>query len=214
MHRTVALGILALLLFYAGLAVIRQNRLPAASANLSIAYLERAVHDTGGTLDSAVLTLNEPVNDAAQWARIAARVWPEEAQTEEDRREIALVEEGGGPVVKLTWRLAGEAAAGWAGRHAALSRAMVDEGLWVPIYVELSGRLAEGADPLRLAHVALDGVEARQREPWSDGRSASVAGWSGLLPPGPYEVNVQAAARRTAHGVRFWIGWPAVRTDY
>lgn len=214
MHRTVALGILALLLFYVGLVVVRQDRLPAASPNLSIAYLQRAVRDTGGTLDSAVLTLNEPVSDAAQWARIAARVWPEEAHSEEEQRETALVEEGGGPVAKLTWRLTGKAAAGWAERHAALTRAMIDEGLWAPINVELSGRLAEGADPLRLAHAALDGVEARQREPWSDGRSASVAGWSGLLPPGPYEVNVQAAVRRTADGVRFWIGWPAVRTDY
>lgn len=214
MHRTIAVGTLVLLLLAIGLAVSRGDKLPAASSDLSIAHLQRAVRGTGGTLDSAVLTLNEPVNDAAQWARIAARIWPEAAQQAQERRETALVAEGEALVVKLSWRLTGEAAAGWAERHAALSRAMADEGLWAPIYVELAGRAPDGADPLRLAQAALDGVEARQREPWSDSRSASVAGWSGLLPPGPYEVNVQAAARKAADGTRFWIGWPAVRTDY
>lgn len=207
MQRAAALGALLLLAACAGLAAGLDNKLPAASQGMSVQHLNRAVRGAGGSLDTAVLRLNEPVEDAAQWGRIAARVWPEEAQG-------VLVEEGGVLVVKLAWELADEDAAGWAERHAALTRAMAAEGLRAPVYVELSGLSATGVDPQKLVAAALDGVGATQRQPWADSRSASAAGWSALLPPGPYEVNVQAAARQTADGLRFWIGWPAVRSDY
>ena len=207
----VALLCLAL---YAGFALNHPRERPAPRPEVGVAALDRAVLAARGTLESAMLVVNEPVSDPDLAGRVAARLGWGATPAAGEERTVAMGEELGGPVLRLNWRLTGSAAAGWAERYAALRAALAAEGVWPPIQVELAGRSAEPGGPLELAHGSLDGVAAASRQPWSDERSASVAGWSPLLPPGPYEVNVQVAVRRQAGGSRFWIGWPAVRSDY
>ncbi|MBY6276472.1 YwmB family TATA-box binding protein [Symbiobacterium thermophilum] len=181
----------------------------------ALEMLNRAWEAAGDRLEQALLFLQEPVEDPQVAERLAAGLgWGADAPTGEER-SLRLVDGIGGPYVEVTWRLRGEAAARWDERYRELRQTLAAEGLWPQVQVELSGRAA-GGQPLALAGAALDALGARQREPWSDGRAASVAGYTPLLPPGPYAVNVQAAVRRDGDGDgnRLWIGWPTVRSDY
>ncbi len=212
MRRSVALAALALPLSML-LAVQRPGGESAAPAVAEMQTLGLAWEAAGDRLEQAVLFLQEPVEDRTAAERLAARLgWGGPAPAGE-ARSLRLVEGVGGPYVEVTWRLSGQAALGWAERYRELRRALAAEGLWPQVQVELAGS-GKDADPLALAEAALDAVGARQREPWSDGRSASVAGYTPLLPPGPYAVNVQAAARRSGGGSRLWVAWPTVRSDY
>lgn len=209
-----ALAVAALLLAW-GTVMERSPAGPAAPAPLpGIEMLDRAWEATGGELEQALLFVREPVADRPAAERIAAGLgWTGPAPAGEER-SLRLVEGAGGPYVEVAWRLSGEAARTWAERYRELRRAFAREGLWPPVHVELSGRAGEGGDPLALTEAALDAVKAGERQPWQGPRSASVAGYSPLLPPGPYAVNVQAAARSGADGTRLWVGWPVVRSDY
>ncbi|MBP2019783.1 hypothetical protein J2Z79_003225 [Symbiobacterium terraclitae] len=212
MRRPVLLAAFPLLLVYVALAAVRTQSAPAPGPG--IAALDRAVAAAGGHLEEAALFVTEPVADPDVGQRLAARLGWGEGEPPSERRRLAVEGGIGGPVLSVEWRLTGEAAAGWADRYAALKGALAAEGMWVPVQVELSGRAAGADDPLTLAGAALDGLAARARQPWAGDRAASIAGWSPLLPPGPYEVNVQVAVRQQPGGDRFWIGWPLVRSDY
>mgnify|MGYP000931699417 CR=1 FL=1 len=212
MRRSLALAALALPLSLL-LAAQRPGGEPAPPAVPEMQTLSRAWEATGGRLEQAVLFLQEPVADRAVVERLAAGLGWQGPDPAGEERSLRLLEGVGGPYVEVTWRLTGEAALRWAERYRELRGSLADQGLWPQVQVELSGRAGD-ADPLALAEAALDAVGARQREPWRDARSASVAGYTPLLPPGPYAVNVQVAVRRSGDESRLWVGWPTVRSDY
>lgn len=212
MRRSLALAALALPLSVL-LAAHRPAGEPPRPAVPEMQTLGRAWEAAGDRLEQAVLFLREPVESLAAAARLADGLgWNRPAPADEER-SLRVLEGVGGPYVEITWRLHGEAAGQWHQRYRELRRALAAEGMWPQVQVELSGRAAAG-DPLALAEAALDAVAARQREPWNGGQSASIAGYTPLLPPGPYAVNIQAAVRRSGDGSRLWIGWPTVRSDY
>lgn len=191
----------------------REKQSAGPASGPALEALHRAWEAAGDRLEQAVLFLQEPVADPQAVERIAAGLgWGEGVPPDEDR-SLRLVEGIGGPYLELTWRLRGEAAARWVARYRELRRVLAAEGVWPRVHVELSGRAAAGP-PLALAEAALDALGAGGREPWSEGPAASVAGYTPLLPPGPYTVNVQAAVRRSGDENRLWIGWPTVRSDY
>ncbi|MEW8976974.1 MAG: hypothetical protein AB2385_01105 [Symbiobacterium sp.] len=230
MRQPVLLTALLLLPVYVALAAARPGLAPARAAvtgdggqvaasdvsaeESGIAALGRAVAAMGGRLEAAALVATVPAAGPEAAERLAARLDRAPQASPAGQRRLAVEDGIGGPVLTVEWRLHGPEAGRWDEAHAALQAALAAEGLEAPVYVELSGRTARPDSPLALAAAALDGVAARDRQPWAEGPSASVAGWSRLLPPGPYPVNVQVAVRHEGGEGRFWIGWPVVRSDY
>jgi|GEM_PF-5158697 len=212
MRRSVLLAVFPLLFAYVALVALHSQSAPAGGP--AMAALDRAVGATGGQLEEAVLLVTEPVADPGVGRRLAARLGWGDEEPPSERRRLAVESVISGPVLTVEWRLTGSAAAAWAEHYASLKEALAAEGLWVPVQVELSGSAPVSGDPLAVAESVLDGVAAKARQPWAGDRVASIAAWSPILPPGPYEVNVQVAVRQRPEGGRFWIGWPLVRSDY
>lgn len=201
------------LLLYIGWVLDDQPRQAGTAPAARIGALDRAMTRAGGSLETATFILAAPISDPALPGEVRERLgWTGPAPRGE-RREARLHTEQGMYYLALNWQMTGDRAAKWAENHAALTRALAGLGVNTPVHVQLEGK-AKGKDLLALAHTALDGVAAGQRQPWSAEKSASVAGRSAQLPAGPHPVNVQAAVRQTVQGIKLWVAWPALTGDY
>jgi hypothetical protein len=180
-----------------------------------MAGLQQGLERMGGSLEAVVFSLEAPVSDRGLPDRLRERMGWTIAPHQGEERILEVQREQGRNSLILHWRLTGSRASHWVENHAALTRVLTTEGVTTPVNVQLEGEAARPAvSLLDLANSALDVLGASERQPWTSDRSASVAGHSSRLPAGPHGVNVQAASRQTAQGVRLLVAWPALGSDY
>lgn len=201
------------LLLYVGWVLDDHQRQAGGQIQAGMPALEGALVKAGGSLDAAQFTLVAPITDPAVPGRVQERLGWTGAPPRGEQREARLYTDQGMYYLALNWRLTGEQAARWAEAHAALEKALLQEGVTTPSHVQIEGT-AKGQDLMAMAHAALDSLSASERQPWSGTRSASVAGRSDHLPKGPHAVNIQVAARESGKSVKLWVAWPALTGDY
>lgn len=214
-------GVVGILMYS---AVVSQQGIPAAAAPLSagarapaqsLEALQKSLEATGARLDEAVITGWAEAGSAGDRDAVAAALgWTGPVPSGESRA-VAVRQGNGRQYVTVRWTLTGKAASQWQPAVRAVQKALEKEAGSPSMAVQL-GATAPGGSLTELAGKALGALSATDRQPWSDRRAASVAGRTTLLPPGPFGVNVQVAARRDAAQAltRMWVAWPALLQEY
>jgi len=179
------------------------------------AQLSAVMEAVGAATDEVVLTgWVEVANTKARQQLMAALRWSG-ATPAGEVREAVIRQREGRQVLSVRWVMKQPAVSVWEPRAKALKETLAGVGSGPQVTVQLSGR-AEVTDLPVAARKGLDAVNATQRQPWSDKRSASLAGRSEGLPESPFGINVQIAVRADTAGgkARVWVAWPALLQEY
>ncbi|HEY3368942.1 MAG TPA: YwmB family TATA-box binding protein [Symbiobacteriaceae bacterium] len=215
MQRFILIAGLAALFMYAGfVAEGQQATAPPPKADL--AGLQQALSAANADIHTVLITgwvrVTRPV---AQDTLSATLGWASGAVPREEVRDLRRYQRDGVSYVGVRWVMAGTGLTGWQARVARVRAALAAAGPDPMMTVQLEGTTPR-SDFLPLENQALDAVHATDRQPWSDGKAASIAGHTKALPPGPFGVNVQVAARKDgADGrTRVWVAWPALQQEY
>ncbi|HLN64513.1 MAG TPA: hypothetical protein VK464_23570 [Symbiobacteriaceae bacterium] len=222
MRQLLTIACLVALLMYAGFASLYGKRTEAVvpvietSAAAGLQPLSSALEASGAKLEEAVIAARVEVAEPADREKVVAALgWS--GKTPKDETRLAQVQaRDGRHLLLVRWTLRGVAANNWEARAREVSEILAHYGSTPLLTVQLGGRRAPTDDLTQVPAKALDALRATSRQPWADGRAASLAGRTKMLPASPLGVNVQAAARKDqASGqVRVWVAWPALLQEY
>lgn len=214
MRQWIAIICLIGLLAYIGMVMDHQQRSGVSEPALS--GLTRAMSSVGGQLDAVSFMLTAPISDPALPFRLREALTNATQPVRlADQPRVDLITRDDLYYLELRWRLTGEMLTQWPTWYEALSAALLSEGIAEQAHIQLEGLTGKAdSDLLGLVNSALDSLKATARQPWTEGRSASVAARTSALPTGPHDVNVQVAARQMDQGVRLFVTWPAMTGDY
>lgn len=207
------------LFMYAGFALEYESiAAPPAGgrATVSLAGLETALAATGAGLEQVTITGWVRVGAPRVREQVAADLgWAERAAPPGEMRELKVHRRDGVDYLALRWVLTGVASSDWQSGQGKVRRALAAVGVNPVVTVQLEGTTARPGLQ-EVGARALDALGATERQPWSDSRSASIAGRTDRLPVSAVGVNVQVAVRRVS-GVdraKVWVAWPALLQEY
>ena len=222
MRQLLTIACLVALLMYAGFASLYGKQTEAVAPASAAAEadgvepLSRALEASGAKLEEAVIAARVEVAEPADREKVVAGLgWS--GKTPKDETRLAQVQaRDGRHLLLVRWTLTGVAATHWDTHAREVSEVLAHYGPAPLLTVQLGGRRAPADDLSQIPAKALDALRATSRQPWADGRAASLAGRTKMLPASPLGVNVQAAARKDqASGqVRVWVAWPALLQEY
>lgn len=209
------------LFMYAGFVVTHGDGAVTVSGarSGSVASLQLAMDAAGAKTDQAVITGWVPTGqlNAAGIVRNALG-WTGQQTPAAEARDVKLLSRNGTTYVSVRWAFTRPQDQRWAEAQEKVSRALfqVGDGARVTVQLEGTAAQAELSGLREIANKAVDALDTTGRQPWSEGRSASVAGQSAWLPKSPFGVNVQVAVRQEAgaQGARVWVAWPALQQEY
>lgn len=222
MRQLLTIACVVALLMYAGFASVYGHRsevvVPVLQTveTVGLLPLSNALEASGARLEEAVIAARVEVAEPADREKaVAALGWA--GKTPKGETRLAQVQgRDGRHLLLVRWTLSGPAATTWETHAREVREVLAQYGSSPLLTVQLGGRRAPAEDLTKVAAQALDALRATARQPWSDGRAASLAGRTAMLPSSPLGVNVQAAARKDqATGqVRVWVAWPALLQEY
>jgi hypothetical protein len=223
MRQLLLIASLVGLFMYTGFVVEYGTGIPTSSATSvgavssapSLAALEDALAATGAGLDRVVITGWVRASQSGARDQVAKALgWKEKAPSGETQ-ELKLVRRDGVDYLALRWVLTGSARASWQAKQGKVREVLGAAGADLNYTVQLEGA-TERTDFAGAGAGAMEILDARDRQPWSDAHAVSIAGRTGRLPASAFGVNVQVAVRRNADqgGSRVWVAWPALQQEY
>jgi hypothetical protein len=225
MRQLLGIACVVALFMYAGFASLYGPGTPALSsagtavtpgATMDLSPLAQALAATGAGLEEAVVAGRVEVASPSDRDRVVAALGWTGKTPKGEMREAQLYDRDGKHVLIIRWTLQGQSAALWSDRHREVRQVLALYGPTPLTTVQIGGQSDKAGELPKVAARALDAVQATDRQPWTDGRAASMAGRSAVLPPSPLGVNVQVAVRRVEEtgASRVWVAWPALLQEY